>query len=955
MARKRYLLLHQGKPLLKTKWKYFLLGLFGFALALGLHLLQPATAHLERWGETGGEMGGEYPLVLPTLPHPSPLLAQGNTNNASYLYQQGRFAEAADSWERALANFPGDALDEALTRNYLSLAYQQLGEWKKAENQIDASLNILEATTDAAGGTKKYKILARALSTKGRVLLALGKTDNVLRIFRDSAKIYEQLGDEEGKIGSKINQAQAMQALGRYRLALKKLAEIPDDLEDQPNELKATVFRNLGNAYQAVGDLERSWCALQDSLQASQSSQATSSTLLSLGNTARALGERIASQKNKKDALATLPEKECKNPPENIGSEGFSSKAEEFYNRAAENAPAGIGLQARLNYLDLLVARAKGKFIEVAKVQNFQGSQQAVQDLAYAQEQFQSYGQTIDSLIGESPSRRAVYARLNFAENLEELGMPGAKAELDKAVEQANELEDKRSLSYARGYLGNFYERQEQWSEATKWTEDALKEADAPDILYQWQWQLGRILKAEGNKEGAIEQYILAVNNIVRSIRPSLDTIGIGLKGVNPNTQSYFRNKLEPAYRGLIDLLLTSGTTETEKQKNRQTALGVMELLQKGDLEIFLRCKLTSGSLSNIEEATKTVGEKLKEVREKDKQAAIIYPIILQDRLAMVFRLPGDTNLTYLSTDVSKEELESTVERLRTEIKTEDHASPYLKRLSKQVYDWFVGRIEKDLERRGTETAVFVMDGVLRNLPVVALYDGREYLLQKQYSVAITQGLQFIKPESSLGLQRSTALAAGLVESPPDRSITKLPKVAEELELIKKNIPGTEELRDQTFTSTAVENRLTVSSFPIVHLATHGQFSSNPEETFIEAWDQPINVNRLQDLLQRRLPDRLDDIELLVLSACETAEGDQQAVLGLAGVAERSGARSTLASLWRINDAASADLIGKFYEELSDNPNVPKAKALKVAQENLLDDGASPSDWTPYVLVGNWL
>lgn len=96
-------------------------------------------------------------------------------------------------------------------------------------------------------------------------------------------------------------------------------------------------------------------------------------------------------------------------------------------------------------------------------------------------------------------------------------------------------------------------------------------------------------------------------------------------------------------------------------------------------------------------------------------------------------------------------------------------------------------------------------------------------------------------------------------------------------------------------------------------------------------------------------------IELLVLSACQTAEGDRRATLGLAGVAVRSGARSTLASLWAVGDESTAKLMGKFYEELANNPNITKSQALQLAQQHILQNKPHPRYWAPYVLIGNWL
>ena len=162
-------------------------------------------------------------------------------------------------------------------------------------------------------------------------------------------------------------------------------------------------------------------------------------------------------------------------------------------------------------------------------------------------------------------------------------------------------------------------------------------------------------------------------------------------------------------------------------------------------------------------------------------------------------------------------------------------------------------------------------------------------------------------------------------------------------------------LLNQQFTTQAFQTEMGSQPFSIVHLATHGQFSSKADETFILAWDKTINVNELNTLLRSR-EQRSRPLELLVLSACETAAGDQRAALGLAGVAIRAGARSTIASLWSVNDQSTGVLMNQFYQALI-NQAQTRAEALRQAQLALLKtpEYQLPIFWAPYVLIGNWL
>ena len=142
----------------------------------------------------------------------------------------------------------------------------------------------------------------------------------------------------------------------------------------------------------------------------------------------------------------------------------------------------------------------------------------------------------------------------------------------------------------------------------------------------------------------------------------------------------------------------------------------------------------------------------------------------------------------------------------------------------------------------------------------------------------------------------------------------------------------------------------------MVHLATHGEFSSNPADTFILAWDDRIPLAKLNSILRNSEQSRQSAIELLVLSACETATGDSRAALGLAGVAVRAGARSTVASLWNLDDETTALIMNQFYQALK-TPGISRAEALRQAQLAIINNPRyeHPRHWAPYVLIGNWL
>ena len=163
-----------------------------------------------------------------------------------------------------------------------------------------------------------------------------------------------------------------------------------------------------------------------------------------------------------------------------------------------------------------------------------------------------------------------------------------------------------------------------------------------------------------------------------------------------------------------------------------------------------------------------------------------------------------------------------------------------------------------------------------------ALYNGDRYLIE-DYSIALTPGLQLIAPRP-LRQQGVETIAAGLSEA--RGGFSALENVAQELEKIKETVPS-RVLLNQEFTGEALQSQIEALPYPVVHLATHGQFSSQAEETFVLAWDKRLDVNEMSAILQMGSQMRQVPIELLILSACETASGDERAALGLAGVAVR--------------------------------------------------------------------
>jgi CHAT domain-containing protein len=270
-------------------------------------------------------------------------------------------------------------------------------------------------------------------------------------------------------------------------------------------------------------------------------------------------------------------------------------------------------------------------------------------------------------------------------------------------------------------------------------------------------------------------------------------------------------------------------------------------------------------------------------------------------------------------------------------------------RHAQRLYDWLIRPLEADLAAFPIETLVFVPDGVLRTIPLAALHDGTQFLISK-YALATTPGLDLTDPRP-IPRERIQVLAGGL--SAAVQGFAALPHVSTELQAVQDLYGGTV-LRDQDFRLGRVEQELRKEDFGIVHIASHGQFAGDVEESFILTFDDKLTLDRLGQFVGL-LRFRNTPLELLTLSACETAVGDDRAALGLAGVAIKAGARSALATLWRVQDEATALLVTEFYRQLQD-PTVSRARALQRAQLQLLHNPRyqDPFFWSPFLLLNSW-
>ncbi len=720
-----------------------------------------------------------------------------------------------------------------------------------------------------------------------------GRFEAALQDWTEALRLHEAAKNLAGQSRALFYKGAAFLALGKYPQAIESLqraltlAEQADD-----RTLGTAVMGSLGNAYLLSGRVEEAKQLLEASIDSASELGSPDIAAAALNN----LGNLLASQKAFNEARAVY--RRSLEATKASGNQELAVRT--LINLARALLQSGKHKESRRT---LAMAMARAEALPLSH------------DKAYA---LISAGRLYTRLRldgGRGDSQRLAYNAFN------------------KALGTAQAIGDSRARAYVLGYLGELYERAKRHDESLRLTRQAIffaQEANAPEILYRWQWQAGRLLKAQGDIDNAILVYQRAIASL-QAVRQELSS---GFMG----TRVSFREAVGPVFFELADLLLQQSASIADSyqaEKYLKETRETVELLKGAELEDYFQDDCVTALKS------RTTG-----IDQLAAHTAALYPVILKDRLELLLSLPQ--GMKQFTTPVTAATLTQEVRAFRTKLekRTTREYLPHAQRL----YDWLIRALEPELERQGVDTLVIIPDGALRTVPMAALHDGQDFLILK-YAVAITPGLTLTEPRP-IKRENIELLLNGLTE--PVQGFPPLPNVAEELTSIGELYRG-KVLKDQDFITSNVEAELTENPYSIVHIASHGQFDRDVRKTFLLTYEDRLSMDALQQFMGLT-EFRKNPVELLTLSACQTAAGDDRAALGLAGVAVKAGARSALATLWFINDRASSLLVSEFYRQLQD-PSMSKAKALQQAQLTLLSDRRyrHPGYWSPFLLIGNWL
>jgi CHAT domain-containing protein len=716
--------------------------------------------------------------------------------------------------------------------------------------------------------------------------------------WQRAVEVFQKQGNTNAAIQTSVSLAAALQSAGQQRSAVEILTNAFSQAQDTHDRSCITLVESkLGAALILTSETERARVLLQEALERAKvdGNEPLLATILN------DLGNALASEQKYPEALKVYEESS------DLGKQTGNSL---------------LRVQALCN-----AARAAAKAGQMDKAEQLNTTALADTDLLPASH---------DKAFLLLTSGRADLQIQSTNAELSRRVTLRAQQSFERAEAIASTNKDLAIETYALGYLGQMYEHDGQSEAALNFTRRAVftaQEAQMPDALYRWEWQSARIFKEQGDSEAAIAAYRRALQTL-QLIRSDLSA-GYG----NTSTRLTFRESEGPLFYELADLLLLRAKATADPNKEQ---------------ELLLEARDTVESLKTVElqdyfcdECADIERMKKRGVEAVDKHSAVIYLIPLADRTELLVGL--SSGLKHFTVPVGVADLTVQVRDFRRNLETRTTYA-YLAQ-AQQLYDWLIRPVRGLLNENHINTLVFVPDGALRTIPFAALHDGERFLIQ-DLAVAVAPGLSLVEPKA---IERGNARLLLNGVSKAVQGFAPLDFVTNELDSIRQTYTG-ETLLDEQFTMSELQHKLRDEQFSVVHIASHGQFNSDVRKTFVLTYDNKLNLDELEALI-RPSQFRGRPVEMLVLSACQTAAGDDRAALGLAGVAIKAGARSALASLWFVNDQSTSAVIKEFYSQLRQSSSISKARALQAAQIKLLNDRRyrHPCYWSPYLIIGNWL
>ena len=933
---------------------------------------------------------------------------EGTTlNNIGVIYTNlGQYVKALELYQQALVIHReiGDRKVESNTLNNIGGTYNSLGQYSKALDFHQQALVICREIGNRAGE-------GVALSSIGSVYNALSQYTKALDYHQQSLAISKEIGDRSGESVSLNNIGRVYEQLGQYAKALdyhQQSLAISKEIGDRSGE--STSLNNIGLVYDALSQYAKALDYHQQSLAISKEIGARSDESNSLNNIGLVymkLGLYTKALDYLQQSLAIS--KEIGN---RFGESAALTNTGSVYRRLEKNSEALSYYQQALvidqeigsrwgegfsrDYIGA-VYRQMGEYAKALdyhqhslvirqELGNQRGEGIALDNLGQVYRGLGQYAQALDFFQRAFAVRQTIGDRQGEGETLSNLASVfKAQEQLELAI--AFYKQSVNTFEAVRGEIRQLpREFQESYTQSLVGTYRNLA-----DLLIQQ----GRLSEA---------QAVLELLKL-RELREFTRDAGINSSGIS------LAKVEEAALNQILSQFTTVGHFTQELTKCQQTQCpNLRQLEQQRDAlyaavnqEMRQQRAILAKHFSS--EAGTLSPDKLnaeaRRIVNAQPGTVLIYPLVLKDKIQFLVAFQaGNGAVTFrpFETQVSAEHLFKTIQTFRQQLGETNAAGrpkadlAAVKATSQQLYTWLIKPLETELNTPAIKHLVFAPDSTTRYIPLAALYDGKQYLIQRFTISTITAASQtnttarMPKPDG----QQSLLLAMGASTFP---NLNSLDNVPAELDAITKTgssgdqegiYPGSKFL-NSTFDYEALKSSLGKGTYRILHLATHGAFKpGRPEDSYLVPGRGQNLTTELIDQLGNH---GLGDIHLVVLSACETAVGDRASdgieIPGISYFFLKNEVKSVMASLWNVNDASTALIMQQFYKHVATGKT--KAEALQAVQQDLIrvkltaqdaparadvivtakpgrrtaqgvkSDFSHPYYWAPFILIGNSL
>ncbi|OKH32370.1 hypothetical protein NIES2119_26405 [[Phormidium ambiguum] IAM M-71] len=879
---------------------------------------------------------------------------------SAQLFQNNRYHEALESYQQVLAICEklGDRKGIGDTSYQIGLVYLRLNEYTQAIQFFEHSLKISKDIGNRVG-------VGKILIEMGMAYYYQGQYSSALEFLQQALAVDQEIGDKVA-IGYTLNTiGLAYQGLSNYPQALKFYQQslaIGQEIGDKV--LVGRTLNNIGMLYTAIGESVKALDFYQRALvfrRETKDLMGEAKTLHNIGWAYEQLSNYSKALEFYQQALAIS---------RRIGNRASTARTLNNIGTVYQKQEQYIQALEVLNQA-LVILQELGEKGWIGNTLETIGS--AYKGLNQFPQALDSYQKALVIIreVGDRRIERLILSNIGevlVKENQPEMAIIFYKLSVNVTESIRQEL---RSLpiSQQRSYTTTVADSYRRLADLLLQQDRVLEAQQVLDLL----------------KVQELEDYLQNVRGTQQTAQ------GIPLnpqeRQINDNYNQILNQEIQLG-RELAELQKIPSADRTPEQQQRIAQLNQIQQEINGKFIQFINSPEIITIVQQLSPSNREQNISLNQLntlradilRQLQPKAVLLYPLILENRLELVLVTP-DAPPIHRSVNVKKADLNRAIVEFRMALENpnSDAKAPALK-----LYNWLIKPIEKDLKQAEAKSIIYAPDGQLRYIPLAALYDGEQWLVQRFVTNNITAMslTKFIRQRTSQPQVLAGAFATGRynfkMEGTP-LAFDGLKFAGVEVENIAAIMPGTIKLLDREFSREATIPRL--NDFSIVHLATHAMFvTGKPEDSFIVLGDG--NLFTIRDIQRLSLP----NVELVVLSACQTGIGGKlgngEEILGFGYQMQQTGAKAAIASLWKVNDGGTQALMTAFYAALQSENN-SLALALQKAQVALITGKdislnksqyqtvqqrtrsnlpsavanalSHPHYWAPFILIGNGL